>query len=131
MGMVALSWWSWQSPVAHSCGLLNHLKSFCGGMFKLNAKLDADSLLYLLSHFECEGHTVHKFTQWCLPPTLTSSVKSLVFTHADSSSLSLAARTHWCSANHSHYINNGWIYSGQTSYRGAKSWRVLHVLLRN
>ena len=42
----ALSQWSCQSPVAHSCGLLNHLNSFHGGMFKLNAKFDADSLLY-------------------------------------------------------------------------------------
>ena len=46
-----LSWWSCQSPVAHSCGLLNHLNSFCGGMFKFNAKVDAELLLYLLSHF--------------------------------------------------------------------------------
>ena len=28
-------------------------------MFKLNAKFDADSLLYSLNHFECDGHTVH------------------------------------------------------------------------
>ena len=41
----ALSWWSCQSPVAHSC-LLNHLNSFHGGIFKLHAKSDADSLLY-------------------------------------------------------------------------------------
>ena len=38
----ALLWWSCQSPVAHSCGLLNHLNSFWGGMFKLNAKFDAN-----------------------------------------------------------------------------------------
>ena len=37
-----LSWWSCQSPVAHSCGLLNHPNSFHGRMFKLKAKLDAD-----------------------------------------------------------------------------------------
>ena len=35
----ALSWWSCQSPVAHSCGLLNHLNSFCGGMFILMQNL--------------------------------------------------------------------------------------------
>ena len=61
MGM--LSWWSCQSPVAHNCGLLNHPNSFHGGMFKLNAKFDADSLLYLFSHFECDSHTVHMLTQ--------------------------------------------------------------------
>ena len=54
--------------VDHSCGFLNHLNSFHGGMFKLNAKFDADSLLYLLSHFECNGHTVHMLTQWHPPP---------------------------------------------------------------
>ena len=59
----ALSWWSCQSPVAHSCSLLNHPNSFCGGMFQLNTKFDADLLLYSLSHFECNGHTVHILTQ--------------------------------------------------------------------
>ena len=55
--------------------LLNHPNSFRGGMFKLNAKLDAYSLLYLLSHFECHGHTVHMLTQWHLLTLLTSMVK--------------------------------------------------------
>ena len=63
-----LSWWNCQSPVAHSCGLLNHPSSFCGRMFKLHTKFDADSLLYLLSHFECDDHTVHTLTQWRLYP---------------------------------------------------------------
>ena len=43
-----------------SCPLLRpseHLNSFWGRVFKLNAKFDADSLLYLLSHFECDSHT--------------------------------------------------------------------------
>ena len=37
-------------------------------MFKLNAKFDADSLLYSLSHFECNSYTVHMLTQQCLTP---------------------------------------------------------------
>ena len=41
-----LLWWSCQSPVAHGCGLLNQLNSFRGGIFKLNTKSDAESLLY-------------------------------------------------------------------------------------
>ena len=57
-------------------------------MFKLNTKFDADSLLYLLSHFECNSHTVHRLTQWHLPPPLTSIVKSSLFTHVHSSPLS-------------------------------------------
>ena len=76
-----LSWWSCQSPVAQSCSLLNHLSSFPGGLFKLNTRFDADSLLYLLSHFECDNHTVHMFTQQHLVPPLTRTVKLSLFTH--------------------------------------------------
>ena len=57
-----------QPSAAHSCVLLNHLDSFWGGMFKLTAKFDVDSLLYLLSHFECDSHKVHVLTQWRLQP---------------------------------------------------------------
>ena len=65
-----LSWWSCQSPVAHSCSLLNHLNGFCGGMFKLHTKSDADSLLYLRSHFECDSHTVqHSHSMSSTTPT--------------------------------------------------------------
>ena len=62
-----LWWWSCQSPVAHSCGLLNHSTSFCGGILKLTTKCDADSLCYSLSYFEYDSHTVHMLTQR-LPP---------------------------------------------------------------
>ena len=41
-----LWWWGCQSPVAHICSLLNHLNSVHGGMFTLNAKFDAELLLY-------------------------------------------------------------------------------------
>ena len=102
------------APVAHSCGLLNHQISLCGGVFKLNTKLDADSLLYSLCHFECDGHTVHMLTRWHLLVPLTSTVRSSLFTHEHS--LSLTARLHQCHANYSPYINNGWTFSGQTSY---------------
>ena len=43
--------------------LLNHTNSFHRGIFKLNTKSNADSLLYLLSYFEYDGHTVHMLTQ--------------------------------------------------------------------
>ena len=78
-------------------------------MFKLNAKFDADSLLYSLSHFECHSHMLHMPTQQHLPPPLASTVKSL-FTHVCSNPLSLAARLHQFRTNHSNYINNGWIF---------------------
>ena len=71
--------------VTHNCSLLNHPNTFCGGMFKLNLKCDADSLLYSLSYFECNGHTVHLLTQQCLLPLLMSTVKSSLFMHAHSS----------------------------------------------
>ena len=94
--------------------LLNYPNSFHSGMFKLNAKFDADSLLHSLSHFVCDGHTIHMLTQWRLLPPLTRTVKSSLFTHAHSSPLSLAARLHQCCANHSCYSNNSWTFSGQT-----------------
>ena len=106
-----LSWWRCQSPVAHSCSFQNHPNNFHGGTFKLNRKFDADTLLYNLSHFEWDGHTVHMLTQQCLPPPLTSTVKLSLFIHAHSSPLPLAARLHWCCTNHSCYINNGWTFS--------------------
>ena len=81
-----------------------------------HTKFDVDLLLYPLSHFVCNGHTVHMLTQWCLLPPLTSMVKSSLFTHAHSSPPSLAARLHWCHANCSHYISNGWTFFRQTSY---------------
>ena len=95
----ALLWWNCQSPVAHSCSLLNHWNSFRRGMFKLNAKFNADLSLYSLSYFKCDGHTIHMLTQWHLPPPLTSTVKSSLFTHAHSSPLFFAARLHGCCAN--------------------------------
>ena len=60
-----LSWWSCQSPVAHSCGLVNHPNSFHGGMFKLNAKFDADLLLYSVilnvtaTQYTCSPNSVY------------------------------------------------------------------------
>ena len=60
---------------------LNHQSSFWGGMFQLNEKFDADSLLYSLSHFECNSHTVHMLTQQRLPTPWTSTVKFSLFMH--------------------------------------------------
>ena len=106
-----------QLPIAEV--FLNQLNSFHRGMFKLNEKFDAASLLYSLSHFEIDGHTAHMLTQWRLPFPLTSTVKSSLFMHVHSSLLSLAARLHRCHENHSHYINNSLTFSGQTSYNYA------------
>ena len=102
--------------------LLNHPNSFCRGMFKLNAKFDADSLLFWLSHFECNNHTVHMLNQWHLLAPLTRSVKSSLFMQAHSSPLSLAARLHQSHTNHSRYINNGWTFPGQTCLRNLGSY---------
>ena len=91
--------------------LLNHPNSFCEGTFKLNAKFDADSLPFLLSHFEFDSHTVHKLTQRCLPPPLTTTVKLSLLPHVHPGPFFLAARFHRCHTNYSHYINNGWTFS--------------------
>ena len=72
----------------------------------LPQNLFADSLLYSLCHFECNSHTAHMLTQWCLPPPLTSTVKLSLFMHAHSSPLSLAARLHWCGTNASKMVEN-------------------------
>ena len=116
MSGCVVSWWSCQSPVAHSFGLLNHLNSFFGAMFKHNTKFNVGSFLYLLSHFGCDSHTRHMLTQQCLPPPLTSTVKLSLFTQVHSSPLSLAARVHQCCPNCPHYNNNGWTFPRQTIY---------------
>ena len=72
-------------------GLLNHADSFHGGMFKLNPKIWC-RFVVLLTQLECNNHTEHVLTQWCLPPSLTSTGKSSLFMHVHSSPLSLAAR---------------------------------------
>ena len=85
--------------------LLNHLNSVCRGMLKLNAKFDTDSLLYSLSHFECNDHTVHILStvyhlvvsilvSILVSTSLTSIVKSSLFTHAHSTPFSLTASLH-------------------------------------
>ena len=133
-----LSWWSCQSPIAHSCSLLNRLNNSHEGMFKLSTEFDAGLLLYSFSHFECDDHTVHMLAQRHLLPPLTSTGKSSLFMYVHLSTLSLAARLYRCCANCSHYINNGWTFPVQTLYNfkdlsfdlGRKNpqstWNILH-----
>ena len=85
-------------------------------MFKLNAKFDADSLLYSFRHSECDGHTVHMLTQQRPQPPLTSTVRLSLFMHVHPSPLSLAGRLHPYHANHSCFINNDWTFSGEISF---------------
>ena len=109
----SLSWWRCQSPFAHSCGLLSHPKSFYGGMFKLNVKFVADSLLHSSVIFNV---TAPQYTCSLNGIPLTGTVKSSLFTHAHSSPLSLAARLHQCCTNSSRHTNSGWTFPGQTLY---------------
>ena len=60
-------------------------------------------------------HSTHASLTVSTPP-LTSTVKLSLFMQMHSSPLSLAARLHGCHANDSHYVNNGWTFSGQTLY---------------
>ena len=108
-----------QLPVAEAfwiTGIVYHLSIFHRGKFKLNTQSDPDLLLYLLSHFECDHHTVHMLTNGIYCPHWLSAVMSSLFTHAHSSPLSLASGSQWCRTNHSRYINNGWTFSTQTLY---------------
>ena len=117
-----------QSPVAHSCGLLNHPDSFNRKMFKLNAKFDVDPLLYLLSHFECNGHTVHMITQGHL--LLHFPVKLSLLIPVHSSPLSLASGLHQFCANHLHCIYYSWTFSRQISCTGSKiSPRTVYICI--
>ena len=65
-----LSCWRCQSPVARSCSRLHHPESFCGGMFKLNTKFDADLLFCLhtmATQYTCSLKGVyhpHWLVQW-------------------------------------------------------------------
>ena len=97
--------WSCQSPVAHSCGLLNHPNSFSGGIFKLNAKFDADLLFYSVilyttdTQYRVSLNGPHWLVQW-------SHHYSCIFQYT----LSLATRLHWCHTICSHYISTYIIY---------------------
>ena len=116
--MMKLPITSCPSPAAHSCGLLNHPNSFRGGMFKLHTKFDTYLLLYLLSHFECDGHTVHMLTHWCLLSPLTSIQWSHHYSRMPIPvhSLCLPGYTDVLQTILVILINSGWTFSGWTSY---------------
>ena len=78
--------------------VLNHLNSFGRVMFKFNRKFDADFCCTQSSWMWWPPST-HAHSTASIAP-LTSTVKSSLFTHVYSSSLSLAARVHWCHASH-------------------------------
>ena len=71
-------------------------------MQNVNAKFDAHSLFYSLSHFECNVHIVYMLTQGHLPPPLTSTVKSSLFTHVRSSPLSVSSKLPYFAAYNAH-----------------------------
>ena len=62
--------------------------------YKNKLKMDKTLKYKSFSHFEHDGHAVHMLIQWNLPPPLTSTVKSSLFTHVHSSPLSLATGLH-------------------------------------
>ena len=64
-----LSWWSCQSPVAHSGSLLNHLNSFHGGIFKLNSKFDAILALLGQSFWMWWPHSTNAHSRTSTTPT--------------------------------------------------------------
>ena len=89
--IAAAFWMIWIVSVEECSSLLQNVMQIC----------------CVLTHFECDSHRAHMFTQWGLLPPLTSSVKSSLFVHAHSSPLSLASRLHQCPANHFRYTTKG------------------------
>ena len=80
----------------------------------LMAKFNADSLLYSLSDFECDSHTVHMLIQGIYHPHWL--VSEVIIVHACTFQSTLlgcqfTSMSHTCS-----HINSGWTLSGQTSY---------------
>ena len=105
-----LSWWSCQSPVDHSCGLLNNPNCFHRGMFKVNTKFECRFIALLAQSFWIGwSHSTHSHSTVSTAP-LTTTVKSSLFTHVHSSPLALAARLHQCHTNCSCHINNSWTF---------------------
>ena len=109
-----LLWWSCQPQVAQSYSLLNH---------RMVSAEECSSLMQNVMQIRCSTHSVilnAMATQYthlmALLSPLSSTVKLSLFTHEHSSPLSLAVRLHQCHANLSLFINNGWTFSGQTSF---------------
>ena len=122
--------------VVHFQQILDHLWSICAtvictALIASSPKAwiiwivsteEYSSLMQNLIQIHCSTHSVIlnvMATQYTCPLNgvyhpLTSTVKSPLFRHVHSSPLSLASRLHWCWANCSLYINNGWAFSGQT-----------------
>ena len=94
--------------------LLNHPNSFCRGMFKLNAKFDADSFAQL-SPFEWNSHTIHTHSPMSIAPTDLYSEVIIVHTCVFLSTL-LGCQVMQMCANHSNYINNGWTFYGEYTH---------------
>ena len=132
--------WQALQNVDHFQQILDHLWSICATFIcaaLIASSLKAFWIRRIVSMEECSSLTQNLMqthcsarsvilnvtaTQYTCPlnsvycPQLTCTVKLSLFTHEHSSPLSLAARLHWCHANCSHYINNGWTFSGQTLY---------------
>ena len=108
------------------CGLLNHPTVSAEECSSLTQNLmQIHCSTHSVSHFECDGHTVHMLTQRCLPPPLTSTVKSPLLTHVHSSPLSLPTRLHHCCTNYS------WLDFFQTDLNISTLTVVCHVLYKH
>ena len=93
--------------------LLNHPNSFHRRMFKLNANLDADSLLYTFILHAASTQYRGSHNGVYSPHWLVQcSVKSSLFMDVHSSPLSLTDRLLQCHTKHSHY--NKWLDFSRT-----------------
>ena len=120
-------WWSCQSPVAHSCGLLNHLNSFHRGMFKLKATL---------VQIHCSNHSVI-LNAWATQ--YTCSLNGVCCPHwlvqwgCHYSLMHVPVHSPWLPGYISvSYINNGWLLPRRPrifSYTvGKRTWMGFHFI---
>ena len=108
----ALSWWSCQSPVAHSWWIIWIVSAeVCSSLMQNLMQICCSTCSVILNMMATQSTCLMVSTT-----PLTSTVDLSLFTHVHSSPLSLAARLHRCHPNCSCYINNSWNFSSQTLY---------------
>ena len=108
------SWWSFQSPVAHRDALLNHLNSFHKSS-SLTWNLKRIMALLPQSYWMWQPHSTHAHS-------IVSTTLWLLQWSRHCSCMHITVHSPWLPGlhryhtNHSHYIHNGWMFSGQISY---------------
>ena len=111
-----VSWWNCQSPVAHSCNLLNYPVVSAG---------ECSSLMQNLLQIHCSTHSIilnATATQYTCAVNGVYHLHWLLQWSHHCSRMCIPVHSPWLpgyvnvAKNCSCYINNGWTFSRQTSY---------------